>query len=68
MKPIDPRPRTETSAHPVVVVDAIDFEQLLISRRKLERRWDKPTQLVDLETNEIYVSREESESRFAQSA
>ena len=68
MKPVEPQQRTRTSAAAVVMVDAVVFEELLISRRRLERRWDKQTQLVDLETHEIYVSREESESRFAQSA
>ena len=68
MKPTEPRPWTIPPAHPVVMVDSIVFEELLISRRKLERRWDNPTQLVDRESHKIYVNRAESESRFAQSA
>jgi hypothetical protein len=45
----------------MVVVDEATYLELLVSRRHLERRWDRPTRLLDRHTRELFVHRAEAE-------
>ena len=68
MKPTVDWKREEPIPLRVVVVEPSRYAELLISRRKLERLWNRPTRLLDLETHEVFVNQIESDARLAEGA
>jgi hypothetical protein len=65
MKPNDAWTRPAVAGDRVVLVEESTYVELLISRRRLHRAWDRPSRLIDLETREIFVRRAEEEARRA---
>ena len=64
----DARTPAKAGKQRVVVVDRPKFDELLVSRRKLERIGDGDDRLYDRETDEIFVVRESAEIGMARNA
>jgi hypothetical protein len=62
------RKRSEAISPRVVVVDRLKYDELLVSRRKLERIGDRDDRLHDLETHEIFVVEDGAEIGLARHA
>lgn len=63
MKPNESWARAAKAPEQIVVVDEGRYVELLLSRRRLDRVWDRPTRLIDLDTREVFVHRAEAEGR-----
>lgn len=68
MESDESRKRAKTGAARVVVVDRLKYDELLVSRRKLERIGDRDDRLHDLETHEIFVVEDGAEIGLARHA
>ena len=62
------RPPAKGAIERVVVVDRSKYDELLVSRRKLERVGDRDERLHDRETHEIFVVEESDEVGMARNA
>ena len=62
------RPPAKAEPQRVVVVDRSKYDELLVSRRNLERFGERDERLLDRETREIFVVEEGAEVGMARNA